>query len=205
MSKNLKEAKNTLIKNAILDAAREIVEESGFAKLSIRKLATKVGYSPGNIYQYFESKDQIIRELVQVGYQKILTSLQADSEFSSAEAEIRYKFKKYIKSAQENEYYYKSVMLSQDEDILKLTSILESNLDKNQTAIKNLQKLIIKGQKRGEFKKGDSKTQAQLIWTATFGLIIRMILENVSETEKQSYLIKNHFDLIFSGLKKERE
>jgi len=205
MSKNLKDAKNNLIKDTILEAAREIVEESGFAKLSIRKLAAKVGYSPGNIYQYFESKDQIIRELVQVGYKKILNSLETEVTFSSIESEIRYKFRKYIESALENKYYYKSVMLSHDKDILKLTSILDSNSEKDKSAIKNLQELLIKGQKLGEFRKVEAETQAQLIWTATFGLIIRIIIENISDQKKQQNLIENHFNLIFKGIKKESE
>ncbi|MFP4022104.1 MAG: TetR/AcrR family transcriptional regulator [Halanaerobium sp.] len=202
MSKNLKTAKNNLIKGAILTAAREIVEDSGFAELSIRKLAKKVGYSPGNIYQYFESKDQIIKELVQSGYQKIVTSLKTEIEFATAEAEIRYKFEKYIESALENKHYYKSVMLSQDEEVCRLTSTLKDNSNKNKSALNNLQKLIESGQKTGEFKEGESEIKAQLIWTATFGLIIRMIMENISDAEKQSSLIKNHFDLIFAGLKK---
>lgn len=203
MSKNLKEAKKKLIKDTILEAAREIVEESGFEELSIRKLATKVGYSPGNIYQYFEGKDQIIMELVQAGYKNILNSLKTEADFSSVEAEIRHKFRKYIKIALKNKYYYKTVMLSQDEDILKLTSILASNSDKDNLAIEKLKSLIIKGQNLGEFKETEAETQAQIFWTATFGLIIRMIIENISDQKKQQKLIENHFNLIFAGLKKE--
>jgi AcrR family transcriptional regulator len=203
MSKNLKKTKNKLIKNAILAAAREIVEKSGFDKLSIRKLATKVGYSPGNIYQYFESKDQIVIELIQSGYKTILSSLETEAEFSSVEAEIRYKFSQYIKSALENKYYYKSLMLSQDENILKLTSILDNNSSKDKSAIKKLESLLLSAQKTGEFKKFEAEIQAQLIWTATFGLIIRMIIENISDKNKQQRLIENHFDLIFKGIKKE--
>jgi len=203
-SRNIKEEKNKLIKNTILEAAKEIVEESGFKKLSIRKLAKKVGYSPGNIYQYFDSKDQIIKELVQKGYKEIIKSLSLEKEkFPNVEAEIKMKFRKYIESALENKHYYKSVMLSQDENILQLTSILDNNSNKDKSAIKKLKDLILKAQKRGEFKDFDAEIQTQLIWTATFGLIIRMIIENISDKNKQQRLIENHFNLIFKGIKKE--
>lgn len=205
MTKNLKKAKNDLIKNTILAAAREIVEDSGFEKLSIRKLAAQVGYSPGNIYQYFESKDQIISELVQAGYRQILESLSKEANFSTSEAEIRYKFREYIKSALKNKYYYKSVMLSEDENILQLTSILKSSSAQDRMAIQRLQNLLIKGQKEGEFKNFEAEIKAQIIWTATFGLIIRMIIENVSDRERQIKFIEQHFDLIFAGIKKESE
>ena len=203
-SRNIKEEKTKLIKNTILEAAKEIVEESGFKKLSIRKLAKKVGYSPGNIYQYFDSKDQIIKELVQKGYKEIIKSLSLEKEkFPNVEAEIKMKFRKYIESALKNKHYYKSVMLSSDQDILDLTSILNINHRNDNLALKKLEILLKKGQKTGEFRNIDAQIQAQLIWTATFGLVIRMILEKITDENKQNELIKNHFNLLFKGIKKD--
>ncbi len=203
-NRNIKEEKTELIKTTILEAAKEIVEESGFKKLSIRKLAKKVGYSPGNIYQYFDSKDQIIKELVQKGYKEIIKSLSLGKEkFPNVEAEIKIKFRKYIESALENKYYYKSVMLSSDPDILNLTSILNINQRNDNLALKKLELLLKKGQKTGEFKNMDAQIQAQVIWTATFGLVIRMILEKITNKNKQNELIKNHFNLLFKGIKKD--
>ena len=45
---------------AILDTARSIVTESGIDGLTIRGVATALNYSPGAIYEYFESKEDIL-------------------------------------------------------------------------------------------------------------------------------------------------
>jgi len=45
---------------AILDTARGIVTESGIDGLTIRGVATALNYSPGAIYEYFESKEDIL-------------------------------------------------------------------------------------------------------------------------------------------------
>lgn len=54
-------------RRAILDAARELFVTDGYAQVSIRNIATKVEYSPGAIYSYFPSKDDIFFALAEEG------------------------------------------------------------------------------------------------------------------------------------------
>ena len=202
MNKKLRKAKNQLIKDLILESAKEIIEKDGFDSLSIRKLAKKVGYSPANIYQYYDSKSEIISAVVQLGYHNIIKSIQNEkNDFKTSEEEIRYKFKKYINSALKNQHYYKAVMLSQEDDILAVTSILNNEDQNNSSAFNFLENLIEKGQNQGEFKTGNPKIKAKIIWTATFGLIIRLIIEGIDNQEIQNQLIENHFEIIFAGIR----
>lgn len=201
MNKNLKDAKTRLIKDSITKAAKEIIEQDGLDALSIRKLAKNIGYSPAAIYQYYDSKSQIVSAVIKEGYKNIIKSLAGGhSNFNSAEEEIRYKLKNYIKSALENKYYYQAVMLSEEKNILQFTAVLNTDLRKNQSALQILTDLIEKGQKQGEFSNGRAKNIAKTIWTASFGLIIRMIIEGIDE--EQDKFIENHFQLIFSGIRK---
>jgi AcrR family transcriptional regulator len=202
MNNKIKNAKNKLIRETILKTAEEIIEEHGLESLSIRKLAAQVGYSPANIYQYYNSKAEIIEAVVKQGYQEIINSLQTEkSDFDSAEAEIRYKFGKYIESALKNKDYYQAVMLSNEKNLLKHTSILKPELRQNSSAFKLLQKLIEKGQQQGELAAGDAERKAKILWTATFGLIIRLIIEQVENENMQTQLIESHFETIFAGIR----
>jgi AcrR family transcriptional regulator len=54
-------------RRAILDAALELFVKDGYAQVSIRNIATKVEYSPGAIYSYFPSKDDIFFALAEEG------------------------------------------------------------------------------------------------------------------------------------------
>jgi AcrR family transcriptional regulator len=49
----------------ILDTAMGMVEEGGFAALSINKLAEAVDYTPGALYRYFGSKDALLSQLIE--------------------------------------------------------------------------------------------------------------------------------------------
>jgi RND family efflux transporter MFP subunit len=60
-----------ITRRAILDAALELFIADGYAQVSIRNIAAKVEYSPGAIYSYFPSKDEIFFSLAEEGFRKI--------------------------------------------------------------------------------------------------------------------------------------
>jgi RND family efflux transporter MFP subunit len=60
-----------LTRRAILDAALELFIADGYAQVSIRNIAAKVEYSPGAIYSYFPSKDEIFFALAEEGFREI--------------------------------------------------------------------------------------------------------------------------------------
>ena len=55
-------------RRAILDAALSLFVSDGYAQVSIRKIAARVEYSPGAIYSYFKSKDEIFFALAEEGF-----------------------------------------------------------------------------------------------------------------------------------------
>lgn len=55
------------MQTAILDTARTIVTDNGIDALTIRAVAQELSYSPGAIYDYFESKEDILNCLYFAG------------------------------------------------------------------------------------------------------------------------------------------
>lgn len=47
----------------ILEAAQELFVKKGFDNVSMRAIASKIGYSPGAIYRYFKNKKEILSVL----------------------------------------------------------------------------------------------------------------------------------------------
>jgi AcrR family transcriptional regulator len=54
------------MKRLILDSAMELVSKKGLCALTIRSLADQIEYSPSIIYEYFECKESICKELCAV-------------------------------------------------------------------------------------------------------------------------------------------
>jgi AcrR family transcriptional regulator len=59
------------VRQAILDAARDLFVTEGYRNVSIRKIAERIEYSPAAIYSYFPSKDDIFFALAEAGFRRL--------------------------------------------------------------------------------------------------------------------------------------
>lgn len=74
----------------ILEAAEQLLIDSGYHNFSMRKVATKAGVSVGNLQYYFPSKDQLLEALLDKVIQNYLDIFQEHSvEFSPKEQFIQ--------------------------------------------------------------------------------------------------------------------
>ena len=55
-----RERRHQKTKQAILQAAQDIIAEKGVNGLSLREIAQRIDYSPAGLYEYFNNKDDII-------------------------------------------------------------------------------------------------------------------------------------------------
>jgi AcrR family transcriptional regulator len=73
-------------KQAILDAARQIIAEEGPAALSMRALADRIDYSPAALYEYYGNKEEIIAAVCDEGQRYLFEAMnQADQNLPPAE------------------------------------------------------------------------------------------------------------------------
>jgi AcrR family transcriptional regulator len=77
------------LKQAILDAAREIAANEGWQAVTIRKVAERIEYSPPMIYEHFANKEAILIELMREGFRLLLAEIHAgDAPAASAKARL---------------------------------------------------------------------------------------------------------------------
>ena len=94
---------------AIYEAARDILAEGGLAELSMRALAARVGTTPTAIYHYFQSKEDLIHQVVMRGFQEFDAGLRrsiAGLPFGSTDR-LAAIGEAYIRFAVENQQYFK--------------------------------------------------------------------------------------------------
>ncbi|MDE6363286.1 MAG: TetR/AcrR family transcriptional regulator [Lachnospiraceae bacterium] len=76
---------NTIItsKEAILDKSRQLVTAKGWSAVSIRTVAAACGVSVGSIYNYFESKSDLIAATVESIWHELFHFSERQTEFDS--------------------------------------------------------------------------------------------------------------------------
>lgn len=73
--KERRDTEKTDMKKKIMDASIKIIEQEGYEKLSIRKIAGKIEYSPTTIYLYYKDKSEIITDMSYELYTKVIGSI----------------------------------------------------------------------------------------------------------------------------------
>ena len=63
-----RERRQQRTRRAILDAARQIINQKGPEALSMRALARRIDYSPAGLYEYFDGKEAIVAAVCAEGH-----------------------------------------------------------------------------------------------------------------------------------------
>ncbi|MEL7657443.1 MAG: TetR/AcrR family transcriptional regulator, partial [Bacillota bacterium] len=185
------------MKDLIIKAAAQIIITEGYDKLSVRKLANQIEYSPAIIYHYFKNKDDIVNQIMRQGYQDLMAALtKGQSEGTSPEDRLKLLTRKYITAALHNPDQFLAIQLNKSPAILDFTSYLFEGASEKKPALKLLTQTvrdICQGQNKSEC---ESEMTAQIIAASTLGLTTRLILEkNISENKRQQ-LIEHFTDSI---------
>jgi AcrR family transcriptional regulator len=192
-------AERELLKKKICDAASDIILAEGFEKLSIRKIADRIEYSPGVIYNYFKDKKEIVKLIIAENIQRICDlMLSLKLELMEPKAALELGLRSFASAMLENRQQYKAIMLSG----MNLSPFREDN-----TEINRLRELLIgvldAGKASGVFDLQNDEIASMLLISAVFGLINTIVQEKIEDEQMQAMLIENHVSILVRGVSKQ--
>ena len=94
------------VRQAILDAARDLFVSEGYANVSIRKIAERIEYSPAAIYSYFPSKDDIFFALAEEGFQRLDAKVRSAAGHPDPLEDVRATWWAYYEFSQEQREFF---------------------------------------------------------------------------------------------------
>lgn len=196
-----KEKEREIRRELILNTAQEIISSEGIDNVSIRKIASKIEYSPAIIYYYFKDKEEIINCLMITGYKTILSTLTSITQSNKAPTEkLKEGLKTYILMALKIPLEYKTIMLSSSQSILQYTSVLFKGASQKREALSILCQQLRDVYSDNPKEESYIELTAQVLWSSIFGLIIRFIIEeDINESQKE-ILIEHHVNILIKAI-----
>jgi AcrR family transcriptional regulator len=94
-------------KALILDTALELFANEGFYKTSISVIAKKAGISKGLIYNYFESKEDLIRTIVFKGIDDLLQNFDPNKDSILTKDELNFFIEQNFRLLYSNIHFWK--------------------------------------------------------------------------------------------------
>lgn len=78
--------KSEVSREQILDAAAKLFRDQGYGATSMRQIGEAANMKAGSIYYYFESKDDVLSEVLRVGERAVMSSARACVEAAGPDA-----------------------------------------------------------------------------------------------------------------------
>lgn len=198
--KERKEREREKQRELILQAAAEIFAKEGIDKLSIRKIADKIEYSPAIVYHYFKDKEDILNHLLKKGYQKVVSSLSSvETPPDQPEQRLRESMRKYIEAALQMPDEYLAVQLNKSPFILEYTAFLYKGASAEKPALAMLTQCLKDIFRSQNVDDAEIELTAQIIAAATLGLAVKLIFERELDEEQKNKLIEHHINCMIHG------
>ncbi|WP_371025406.1 TetR/AcrR family transcriptional regulator (plasmid) [Paraclostridium ghonii] len=202
-TKERRELEKEKIKNKIYKAASEIIINEGYSKLSIRKIASKIDYSPAFIYNYFENKADIVNSIWKKNAYKIITTMSNLNLNSNNEVEnTKHIYKTYINLILENPEEYRAIMFNDIEGINGFYFDFTKE-EKENLRIKNIKKHYDKCLELGILRNIDTEKYAFFSWISITGLITNIILSSNKDKAFIDNMIDDYLDFMIHGIFRE--
>lgn len=195
-SKSRKEQDRKKLESKIFDAAVSIISEEGFSQLSIRKIASKIGYAPGTIYNYYKNKDEILDHIYYTVYLEVVEEIQSTLAVSRnlpENEQLRMSSLIFIYTLTKYPEKFKVVMLRTKEEAEAVPT------DDDRQGIEILQKLISDGKEKGMFKAA-TDVSAELVMVALMGFVFHVVNNDISMEEQGKRMAEAYVDFLVSGL-----
>lgn len=169
-----REAEKKKMRGLILKTAMKLFLAEGFEKVTIRRIAARIEYSPATIYLYYKDKNEILYALQVSGFEKLYERQQQVLSIKDPWERLRSQGRIYVSFALENPEYYdlmfimrgpgKKIKEKQDWDIGRRSyEFLKENVQECMEA--------------GYLMKTDLDAATFAFWSSTHGIVSLVIRE----------------------------
>ncbi len=195
-----KEREREGVKDLILNAAREILLSDGYENTSIRKIASKIEYSPGVIYLHFKDKNDLLLALHDKAFECKMKALFHSVEHIADPLErLKATGRSYLQYGIENPQDYELMFILSC--TMEALAVKEEFWKDGAMAIGVLKENVRACIDAGYFRKDLNLDQVSLLlWSQTHGLVSLYNKErlNIYDLEDKKELMFRTLDVFFT-------
>jgi AcrR family transcriptional regulator len=187
------------LRELILSAAEKLFLRDGYEKVSMRKIAVRIGYSPTVIYHYFKNKGELLFFLLEKYHARLLAIMkEINSKGYDPITRLRKGARAYTDFGLSNPSYYRLAFVTPRE------YAAEDFLVKGQAGTELFQNLVDSVElciKRRLFRPMDPMLGAQILWSMNHGVTSQLIANPNFPWVERNELIDGTIECGINGLR----
>jgi len=190
----------TSLRRDILDAARQMFAEDGYDRVSMRRLAERIEYSPTAIYLHFEDKDDLFKAVCDETFAKLVARLEKQRRQLSGDplACLKAGLREYIAFGLKHpEHYIVTLMQRAREE-----SVKDFDGSAGQEAFGYLRQSVADCVAARLLRPLHPEVAAQVLWMSIHGLVSLLIAKKGFPFAPRTTLIDEQIETLVGGLLK---
>ena len=181
----------------ILEAAERLFVECGYEGATIRKIADEVGVSSTALYMHFRDKSEILSQICEAGFAKLIAVTEAiEAEASSPEEMLRRKMRAYAAFGFENPNAYRLIYLTRPGEAGSAEDVARRV---GRGLYERLSQPLIDLHAAGRLKR-DPDVAAQMIWAGVHGVVSLMLTKPYFDWADRDVLLSAMLDALTADL-----
>ncbi|MBL8150652.1 MAG: TetR/AcrR family transcriptional regulator [Blastocatellia bacterium] len=198
--KERRERQKEILRQEILNAARELFAKEGYENVSMRKIAEKIDYSPTTIYLYFEDKSELLRCLCEENFSRLLSRFEAlKKECSSPLDCLKKGLHAYIEFGIKHPNHYRVSFMVHPEHPDDPDHY--SNDSMGHRTFEVVKSIVEECIKQKIFRDQDTTMISQGLWAAIHGITSLLIVHPDFPWIDRNRLIEHVIETVTNGLK----
>lgn len=187
------------MRKKIKEVSVQIINDLGYERVSMRKIAAVLGCSATHIYNYYEDKAEIIRSIVEDIYNEVMRVTVERVEASGKEdkpfeEQFNILVETFIKTMTKEPEPVKAVLQS------GFNIFLDSS-DEAADAAQQLKRFLKYGEESGDFK-AYTDDMPQNVLISILGLVSHIVNNDVRDKKQINTLIENYTSYLYYGVAK---
>lgn len=181
-----------------MDAAREMFVADGYANVSMRKIADKIGYSATTIYLYFKDKNDLLHQICEQTFERLAQNIKAIYRLSDNPLEkLRSGLREYIYFGLKHPSQYEIVFIS------PLPNNIESSFENSngKIAFETMRIVVDECVAANLLKHNNIELISQTLWAGIHGVTSLLIQHSGFPFVEREVLIDSVIDTLISGIK----
>jgi AcrR family transcriptional regulator len=158
------------VRRKILEAAQELFATEGYERVTMRRIAEAIEYSPTTIYNHFEDKDELVYALCEEDFKRLLTAIGERPAPEDPIDWIRQLGRSYAAFGLRYPNHYRFMFMTPGKFVKPHQAAPPA-----QEAFGFLRIAVARAIQQGRFVGGDTDTMAQVLWSGLHGAVALLI------------------------------
>lgn len=186
------------LREEIMNAARELFVRDGYANVSMRKIAEKIGYSPTTIYLYFKDKNDLLYQICEQTFERLARNIKSIEQLSDQPLEkLRSGLREYIYFGLKHPSQYEIVFITP----LLISDKPDFEETNGRLAFDTLRRVVSECVEANLLKSKDIELISQTLWTGIHGITSLLIKHPHFPFVQKEMLIDSVIDTLIAGTK----